>query len=112
MLHSTGGEIRKSGLLIRLSPAEGLIDVPINAQVMIEFNEPIQVFSANQVTLAAGGTNIAVTPSFSNGNRTLTLTPAVPLAALRVHSLTIGPVKDLAGNPLILSATTTFTTGA
>ena len=25
---------------------------------------------------------------------------------------TIGPVKDLAGNPLILSATTTFTTGA
>jgi hypothetical protein len=97
--------------VIRVSPAEGLIEVPINAQVMVEFNEPIQLFSANQVTLSAGGTNIAVIPSFSNGNRTLTLTPTLPLAPLRVHSLTIGAVKDLAGNPLILSATTTFTTG-
>ena len=64
------------------------------------------------VTLDDGG-NVAVTRSVSDGNRILTLTPLSPLATSTLHTITIGAVKDLAGNPLgaapVLSQ---FTTGA
>ncbi len=92
-----------------VSPANGLTQVPINARVMIVFDEPIQAQSVDQVTLSAG-TTVAVTRAFTNSNRTLTLTPTLPLTAGTLYTLTITGVRDLAGNNLLTPVTTSFTT--
>jgi len=97
--------------VLGVSPGNGLTQVPINAQLMIVFDEPIQVQSIDQVTLKAGAVTVPVTRTFSNSNRTLTLTPTVPLAASTLYSLNITGVKDIAGNNLLTPVTTNFTTG-
>ena len=94
-----------------LSPVAGLTQVPINAQVVVTFNEPIQSQSVDGVTLAAGATPIAVTHTLSNGNRTLTLTPTVLLPANTLFTVNITGVKDLAGNNLLTPLTSSFSTG-
>src|SRR5207245_5162207 len=93
-----------------VSPGDGFADVPINARVSILFDEPIQPLSIDQVTLTAGGP-VNVIRTLSNANRLLTLTPLVPLASNTSYSLNIAAVKDLAGNALASTLSTTFTTG-
>jgi hypothetical protein len=98
--------------VLGVSPADTLTGVPINAQVMVQFDKAIQTLSASAVTLSAGGTAVDVIAQFSNGNRTLSLIPVVPLRASTVHRVTIGTgVKDLSGNALAAMVSTTFTTG-
>src|SRR6185369_7988104 len=95
-----------------VSPADGLTQAPINAQVMVTFNEPVQTLSVDNVTLTAAATPINVTRTLTNGNRTLTLTPALLLPANTLFTVNIGTaVKDLAGNNLSSAVTTSFTTG-
>ena len=94
-----------------VSPADGLTQVPINAQVVVTFNEPIQTQSVDNVTLMAGATPITVTRTLTNGNRTLTLTPALLLSPNTLFTVNITGVKDLAGNNLSATVTTSFTTG-
>jgi hypothetical protein len=98
--------------VLAVSPANGLTQVPINAQVMIVFDEPIQAQSIDQVTLSAGATTVAVTRAFSNSNRILTLTSTVPLNATTLYTLNITGVRDLAGNNLLTPITSSFTTSA
>jgi hypothetical protein len=94
-----------------ISPGDGLTQVPINAQVVVTFNEPIQTQSVDAVTLMAGATPIAVTTTLANGNRTLTLTPKVLLSANTLFTVNVTGVKDLAGNNLLSAVTTSFTSG-
>ncbi len=61
--------------------------------------------------MIVNGSPLAVTRSLSNADRTLTLTPAVPLAANTVHALSITGVRDTVGNLLVGTVTSTFTTG-
>ncbi|MCI0718311.1 MAG: Ig-like domain-containing protein, partial [Acidobacteria bacterium] len=98
--------------VVGVSPEDGLVEVPINAKVVIAFDEPIQTLSVDQVSLSAGGMTVGVLRSLSNGNRTLTLTPVVALASGTLHTLTIQGIADLAGNAQIGSVTASFTTGA
>jgi methionine-rich copper-binding protein CopC len=94
-----------------VSPGDGFLDVPINAKVTILFDEPIQPLSVDQITLTGGGP-VDLIRTFSNANRTLTLTPRVPLAGNTLHTLSIDGVRDLAGNTLAAPLNTSFTTGA
>jgi hypothetical protein len=96
--------------VVAVSPAESLAEVPINARVMIAFDEPIQVHTVDQVTLHDGAGEVEVIRlPLSNGNRLLTLLPVVPLAPRTAHTVTIAGVEDLVGNPLV-TVVTTFTT--
>jgi large repetitive protein len=95
-----------------VSPSAGLTGVPINAEVVVQFSEPVQAFSADQVSLSASGANVEVTRSFSDSNRRLTLRPKVPLAGQTLHTVNITGVRDLAGNVLASPVTSTFTTGS
>ncbi|MGH9896054.1 MAG: Ig-like domain-containing protein, partial [bacterium] len=80
---------------------------------MVEFSEPIQTASADQVTVSAAGMPLDVIRSLSNGNRTLVLSPLIPLEAQITHNIDVGNgVKDLSGNPLLSAVGTTFTTGS
>jgi hypothetical protein len=96
--------------VIGVSPTDGLTDVPINARVVVGFNEPIQSSSIDDVTLSMGGAPVNVIENFSNGNRTLTLVPVAPLEGLTTYTVGVDGVKDLSGNVLATPVTTTFTT--
>ncbi len=96
-----------------ISPADGLIGVPTNAQVTVRFDEPVQAVTVDQVTLSAGGNDVAVLRSLSDGNRVLTLTPLIPLDAATVHTVNVGTgIRDLAGNELVAAVNAQFTTGS
>jgi len=96
--------------VIGVSPVNGLVGVPINAQVLIQFNEPVDAITLNQVTLSAGGA-VTVTPMLSNGNQTLILVPVAPLNPGTSYTVTITGVQDMSGNSLSSPVTTSFTTG-
>jgi len=98
--------------VLGVSPANGLSGVPINTQVVIQFDKPIDNLTLSQVTLSGGGGSVNVIPTLSNGDQTLTLTPVVPLTASTVYTLTITGVQDLAGIPMAATVTTTFTTAS
>lgn len=86
--------------------------MPTNARVVIALDEPVQAVGVDQVILSAGGNEVAVVRSLSDGNRTLTLTPLAPLNPLTLHTVQINGLRDLAGNTLATMVTTSFTTGS
>lgn len=98
--------------VLSLNPSNGFTAVPTNVGVTIQFNEPIQSLSIDQVTLSAGGVNVNVNRLLSNGNQTLTLKPSAPLAGLTTYNLSISGVKDLSGNVLAATVNSSFTTAA
>jgi hypothetical protein len=79
---------------------------------MVQFNEPVQSTSVDQVTLSTGGVNVNVIRSLSNSNQTLTLKPVALLAGLTTYNLNISGVKDLSGNTLATPVNSNFTTAA
>jgi YD repeat-containing protein len=93
-----------------ISPPSGMTGVPINAQVAIQFNEPVDALTVNQVTLTGGGT-VNVTRTMTNGNQFLLLTPVVPLSPSTTYTVTVTGIQDVSGNPLGAPVTQTFTTG-
>lgn len=54
--------------VVDVSPEDNLADVPTNARVVVEFDEPLQTLSIDQVKLNAGGVSIEVIKTLSNGN--------------------------------------------
>jgi YD repeat-containing protein len=96
--------------VLGVSPANGLTAVPINAQVVVQFSEPVDALTVSQVTLSGGGT-VNVTSTLTNANQTLTLIPVAPLNASTTYTISVTGVKDMSGNALTAPSTTTFTTG-
>jgi Bacterial Ig-like domain len=96
---------------VGVSPANGLTGVPINAQVVVEFSEPVDALTVNQVTLSSGGA-VNVISRLSNADQTLTLVPVVPLNTNTTYTVSVTGVQDLSGNALTSASTSTFTTGA
>jgi hypothetical protein len=97
--------------VVGVSPANGLTGVQINAQVVVQFSEPVDDLTLNQITLSGGGGPVSVISRLSNANQTLTLLPVVPLSPGTTYTVNVSGVQDLSGNPLTASSTTTFTTG-
>jgi methionine-rich copper-binding protein CopC len=94
-----------------VSPVDGLTGAPTNARVVVTFSEPVRPTTTAGVRLLRGGQPVSVATDLSNGNRTLTLRPLVPLAATTPYTVQIAGVTDLAGFP-VAPLTTSFTTGA
>jgi hypothetical protein len=107
---TTGSSVGAAGPhILGVSPVDQLLDVPRNAQVIVDFDRAIDTLTANRITLAAGSQPIAVLTGFGNGDSRITLTPIVLLQASTVYTLTIGAVTDLSGvalTPLVQHFTT------
>jgi hypothetical protein len=86
------------------------VQAPRNAPVQVRFDEPIQATSLDAVRLLANGSPIAVALALADGNRTLTLTPAALLAASTSYPVSLGGVRDTAGNLLAGTTETAFST--
>ena len=97
--------------VLGVSPANGLSGVPVNSQVAIQFNEPVDAATLSQVKLTVGSTTVNVTKTLTYGNQLLTLVPVLPLNTGTTYTVSIAGVWDLSGNPLGTPVTTTFTTG-
>jgi len=110
-LFSTGTAADTTGPQVSgISPPNGMTGVPINAQVAIQFNEPVDALTINQVTLTGGGT-VNVTRMLTSGNQILLLTPVVPLSPSTTYTVTVTGIQDVSGNSLGAPVTQTFTTG-
>jgi len=96
--------------VLAMSPPSGMTGVPINAQAAIQFNEPVDALTVNQVTLTSGGT-VNVTRTLTNGNQILLLTPVVPLSPNATYTVTVTGIQDVSGNSLAAPVTQTFATG-
>ena len=96
--------------VIYTNPPNAFTNVPIDLSVQILFSEPIQPAQISGVTLSSGAGSLAITPSLSNADQTLSLIPPALLKANTTYTLTIAGVVDLAGNAMS-TVTQTFTTG-
>ncbi|VAW72830.1 hypothetical protein MNBD_GAMMA15-2036, partial [hydrothermal vent metagenome] len=97
-----------------VSPPDGVADVPLNAQVRIRFDEPVNPLTVDGGTLLLSDGNTTVVPcsiSFSDGNREVLMVPHAPLSETVLYSLTIAGVEDRGGNEVV-AQTTSFTTSA
>ena len=97
--------------IVGVSPSSGATAIPINADAVVGFNEPIDVAKLTGITLTGPGGAVAVSQASSNGNQTIALTPLSPLAAGTLYTVNVAGVQDMSGNVLTPPATSTFTTG-
>ena len=93
-----------------MSPSNGLKQVPINAQLVVSFSEPVNAESLAGVTLSANGSTVGLSTVLSGGNQLLTLTPVAGLLPNTAYTLTVNGATDLAGNAMAAPFTSTFTT--
>ncbi len=96
------------------SPAAGAAGVDTSTAVSATFGEPVRASTVTDTTftLTQGGTSVPAT--VTTDGRTVTLTPAGPLAADTTYTATLEGgargITDLAGNPLAADVTWTFDT--
>jgi hypothetical protein len=108
---TTGSTADTTGPQVKgISPPDGLTGVPLNAQVMIDFDKPINTLTGNLITLTTGGQAANVITGFTNGDSRVVLTSVVPLTASTQYTVTVGAVKDLSGIALATPFITSFTT--
>jgi len=84
-----------------VSPPDGAADVPLNTQIRVRFNKPINPLSINEMSLVlSDGVNLAVASSFiiSNSDQDVLIVPHTQLTQNQQYSLTISGVEDSAGN--------------
>lgn len=102
--------------VVAVSPADVITAVPLNAQVVLQFSEPVAAPSvhAQTVAVSAGGIPFTGTITLEQNNRVVRWKPAVltQLSPNTLYTVTVtSGVTDYAGNP-VTAFTSTFTTGA
>ncbi len=70
-----------------------------SATISVSFNEAVALPSLKDLVLKKNGVALARTVSLSGDARTLTITPAEPLAGTGAMEVVVGAFTDLAGNP-------------
>ncbi len=92
-------------------PANASTSVPINAQVVVHFNEPMDpaIFNVIRVTPTGGGAALAGTTTVGADQMTLTFVPNALLKGNTQFTIQVSGYKDLVGN-IGSTSTSTFTT--
>jgi large repetitive protein len=98
--------------VVGISPSNAQIQVPINTQIVVQFDRPVDSLSLGQIALTVGASSVDVTQQLISGNQILVLTPVIPLNPTTGYTITISGVQDLSGNTLSPAVTSTFTTAA
>jgi len=89
--------------VLLVTPADGAVDVVLNASVVLTFSEALDrsTLNANTCALFSQGAELGFSLLISGDNRVVTLDPSALLPAVeRVTVVVTGDVKDLAGNRL------------
>jgi len=110
-----GVPARRQPRVVRIRPTAGRIDVALNTNIILVFSEPV-----DRTTLAGGfrllhdGVDVAGTFGPVEGSEVgVAFEPAAPLAPATEYELVVtGSVRDLSGDGLEESVTSSFTTAA
>jgi methionine-rich copper-binding protein CopC len=93
-----------------IEPANMAATVPLNAQVVVHYSEPIDPDNPGTLTLtSAGGTTVPGTTTLLGDQVTLTFVPSASLAPNTVYTVSLTGFKDFSGNAGA-AFTSTFTT--
>lgn len=99
------------------TPADEATGVPVSANIIIEFSEPIQRGTGNLVLKTSAGATLATYNAATSGNltfsgSTLTINPTADLAFGTGYRLEVaaGSIKDLSGNSYVGTTSYNFTT--
>jgi hypothetical protein len=94
-------------------PTNARTGVPTNAELSIQMSEPVDTttVTATSVTLKRGATVLPGALAMLDANRRIRLIPTQLLQPSVVHTLTIGGLRDTAGNVMAAPVTISFTTG-
>ena len=99
--------------VVALAPGNGAVGVPLGSTVRIDFSEPISTgYQSNWVELRRlAGSLVSASSAWSADRRTLTLTPAAPLASFTSYQVKVTTrVMDFAQRHLGSLVQGTFTT--
>ena len=99
---TTGGGGDTTGpVVVEVSPAAGLSNVPVNARVVVRVSEPVTAASVSGAPLtvtAGGGGAVAGTAVLSSDRQTVTWTPAGSLAVSTTYAVSVSGWQDDSGN--------------
>jgi large repetitive protein len=103
--------------VLAVSPADANPVMPINGQIVIQFSEPLGAASVHgqTVTVTAGGVPIPGTITLEQANTVVRwkLPVLTQFASNTLHTVTVTTgVTDMVGNPLTITFTSTFRSGA
>jgi len=104
--------------IVSRTPTNGATGVAVNSNVTITFSEPMDATTINGTTISikptAGGSNLAATVTCNSPCTVATLDPTADLLNNTSYTVTVvggaSGVKDVAGNALASTSTSTFTT--
>ena len=85
-------------VVVATTVSEGQTGVPINGRLRVRFDEPMDVWTQDRVTLTAAGELLPVNASLSSDRRLLTLTPRQLLPTNTDIVLNITGITDLSGH--------------
>ena len=106
--------VRRKPRVIRTAPGRGKTDVPLNANIVIVFSEPVNAGTlSSSVQLLKGANAVPGSAHPLEGTTAaVVFEPASPLEANAVYQLVVTEgVRDLQGDPLEARFTTDFSTG-
>ncbi len=85
-------------VLLTVMPENQAVDVAVNSQIIVQFDEPVSNIEDSEIRLTSNGELLPTRQVFSADPRLLVVSPLVPMAALQTYTLSINEVRDLAGN--------------
>ncbi|MDJ0835210.1 MAG: Ig-like domain-containing protein [Acidobacteriota bacterium] len=101
-----------SPTVLAVSPPNGATGVPVNAPILVRFDEPMSAnaVDTSTVSLHRGGSALDWTWTLTDNRTLLTVNPVDPLPVSASISLDLTGLTDLSGNELTFQSG--FTTGA
>ena len=97
------------------TPPDGAVDVSTTTTVTVSFSEPMDEGTINTGTFELRDAVSSLVPAavtYNSGTNTATLTPTAPLNPEAFYTATVDGATDLAGNPLSIAYSWSFTTRA
>src|SRR5262249_4582203 len=93
-------------------PANGAVNVPLNTAAAVCFSEPMAAASFTGTTLQLRQGPNALPGTITAAGACAAVTPSSPLTASTMYTLFVSGPRDLAGNALASTFTSSFTTGS
>jgi hypothetical protein len=95
------------------SPVNGDTNIPLNAQINLQFSTQLDPITAQTgFSMTSGGNAVPGTFSYSTNDEIVTFTPVNPLAASTAYTVSYSAqITDTTGNPLSNPGSFSFTTG-
>src|SRR5206468_508590 len=92
------------------SPPNGDIGITVNADVMVNFSEPVnQITAVRGILITLNGNAVPGAYSFQNNNQRMLFTPTTSYLPGVISVATTQGVTDTVGNPVTNTVTYSFT---